>query len=99
MFIPLYPCEWNNSIAWAQVGASISEYENSFEVDKNQAALAYKAGADGVYLYNYFDVNHERFDILGSPETCGSVTADGPAQLRKYNGILGKDTKNFVTIK
>ena len=76
-----------------------SKYDDSFMVDKNQAALAYAAGADGVYLYNYFDVNHERFDVLGSPEGCGVADESNLAQLNPYNGILGKDTKKFVTLK
>jgi len=71
-----------------------------FEVDKNEAAIAYQAGADGIYLYNYFDINHERYDILGSPETCGPVDPNYVSQRMKYGfSWLGKETVQFVTIK
>ena len=72
---------------------------DDFEIDKNEAALAYAAGADGVYTYNYFSINHERFDVLGSAETCGSVDPNYTNQRDKYTGVLGKDTKKLVTLK
>jgi len=41
--------------------------------EAKEAAIAYAAGADGMYLYNYFNVNAPIFDTLGSAETCGPV--------------------------
>ena len=70
---------------------------NDYYVDKNEAALAYAAGADGIYLYNYSDVNHERFDTLGSPETVGSVDPNYVSDLKLYDGRLAGDTMKYVT--
>ena len=72
---------------------------DEYELNKNQAALAYAAGADGIYLYNYFNVNHQMFDTLGSPETCGPVTMDVAPHLNLYGGALAVDSKKFVTLK
>jgi len=71
---------------------------DEFETDKVEAALAYAAGVDGVYTYNYYDINHERFDVLGSAETCGPVGSYTSSR-NIYNGGYGKDTNKFVTIK
>jgi len=71
---------------------------DEYELNKNQAALAYAAGADGIYLYNYFDINHEMFDTLGSPETCGPVTMDVIPHIKTYGGGFAVDTKKYVTI-
>ena len=53
--------------------------------EAKEAAIAYAAGADGIYLYNYFNVNNNIFDILGSPETCGPVDPSYKSQLKKPN--------------
>jgi len=36
----------------------------------NEAAFAYACGADGISMYNQFNINSEVFDILGTKETC-----------------------------
>ena len=65
-----------------------------------QNQTVYAVTADGIYLYNYFDINHERYDILGSPETCGPVDPNYVSQRMKYGfSWLGKETVQFVTIK
>jgi len=71
--------------------------KDDYYVDKNEAALAYAAGADGIYTYNYFDINHARFDTLGSPETVGSVDPNYKSNLKLYKGGLARDTMKFVT--
>jgi len=72
---------------------------DDYEIDRNEAALAYAAGADGIYTYNYFNINHERFDTLGSPETCGPVDPNYVSAREPYTGRLIKDGQKYVTFK
>ena len=71
--------------------------------DRNEAAIAYAAGADGIYMYNCFNINDVRFDILGSPESCGPVDKDYVSRLQPYNydGLynLIKDQDQYITFK
>ena len=73
---------------------------DDFDVDKKEAALPYAAGADGIYTYNYFDINHKRFDVLGSPDTLGPADPayDGTS-LKIYSGGNAYGSDKFVTIK
>jgi len=72
-------------------------------IDRNEAAIAYAAGADGIYMYNCFNINDVRFDILGSPETCGPVDEGYVSELFPYNydGLynLIKDQEKYITFK
>jgi len=76
-----------------------------YEIDKQEACLAYKAGADGIYTYNYYDVHHERFKTLGSPKTCGPMDPNYVTQRARYSeegiyiGGLCKGGEKFMTIK
>lgn len=72
---------------------------DQYTVDKNEAALAYAAGADGVYTYNYFDINHERFDILGSADTCGAADPSYATQMLPYTATFIKNGSKYVTFK
>jgi len=77
-------------------------YQNgdaAYETDKAEAALAYAAGAEGIMTYNYFDINHERFDVLGSAETVGPVPAGYTNRRKTHGGFMGKDVKKLVTLK
>lgn len=66
--------------------------------EAKEAAIAYKAGAKGIYLYNYFNVNHNIFDILGSPETCGPVDPSykSQAKMPTVNFAFVKNAKDFL---
>jgi len=70
--------------------------EDTYYVDRNEAALAYEAGADGVYFYNYFWPGHERFFKLGSPETTGPVDPDYVSKRAVYSGRYIKDGQKYV---
>jgi len=70
-----------------------------YEADRNESALAYEAGADGIYLYNCYTVTDKRFFVLGSKETCGPVDAGYVTQRKPYSGYLGADTMKYVTLK
>ena len=73
-----------------------SDKENRDEA--KEAAIAYAAGAKGIYLYNYFNVNDKIFDTLGSPETCGPVDPSYKSQLAKPNVGFSfvKNAKDFL---
>lgn len=72
------------------------DVSDKFDTDKKEAALAYAAGAKGMYTYNYFDITHERFDILGSADTCGEVDSTYISKRKKYSTLLAKDTLKYV---
>ena len=66
---------------------------------------SYEAGADGVYTYNYYTVTHERFDTLGSLETCGPKDPNYVSQRYVYGGgkglypgKLNKDGTKYATL-
>jgi len=101
--------DWDDAIAEyegldTQVFAAVDSlaYDSSdmdgLEINRNEAALAYAAGADGIYTYNYFNINYELFDILGSPETCGPVDPNYVTKRKKYTGRITKDGTKYVTI-
>jgi len=72
--------------------------DSQYEINRKEAALAYAAGAKGIYTYNYFNINSEMFDTLGSPETCGSVDENYVSKVTPYNRNLVKDTDKYVTL-
>ncbi|MBE7015618.1 MAG: hypothetical protein E7417_02210 [Ruminococcaceae bacterium] len=72
-----------------------------YTIDVNEAALAYEAGAKGIYTYNYFYIDADRFDVLGDPATVkatGLVDSSYTNQRLPYKGAFGKDTEKFVTL-
>ncbi|MBE7015615.1 MAG: hypothetical protein E7417_02195 [Ruminococcaceae bacterium] len=78
---------------------------DDYEIDKQESILAYEAGADGVYTYNYYTVTHERFDTLGSLETCGPKDPNYVSQRYTYGGgkgiypgKLNKDGTKYATL-
>jgi len=76
-----------------QVYAVMDELSFRSEEDRarrdvaKEAAIAWEAGADGIFLYNFFNTNDAMFDTVGTPETCGPVDPNyksvfKPAELR-----------------
>jgi len=67
-------------------------------LNPQEAILAYEAGADGVYMYNAFDINHSNFDILGSIETCGEKDPNYESKIVPYVFNIIKDVEKYVKI-
>jgi len=78
-----------------------SNNQNLYSNDCNEALIAYEAGAKGIYTYNYFDINHQRFDDLYSKEAIPQnyIITNYKTKRKKYSGSYGKDTAAFVTLK
>jgi len=71
---------------------------DKYAIDKQEAALAYAAGADGITLFNYFSPNHERFDILGSVETCPPADPNYTSQRRLASLNTIKNQSSYITV-
>jgi len=70
----------------------------TYEADRNEVALAYEAGADGIYTYNYFDPNDKLFDTFGSPETAGPVDPNYVTKRTIFKSRYSKDGLKYVTL-
>ena len=68
--------------------------ENHDEI--KEAALMYAAGADGIYLYNYFNVKDEIFKKLGTAETTGPVDPTYASQVRKQKSNMFKGVSEYL---
>ncbi|MGN1058963.1 MAG: family 10 glycosylhydrolase, partial [Clostridia bacterium] len=93
---------WEDSVAEyspydVQIHATFDTYlameKNSSPDFNKEAALAYRAGVDGIQLYNNFNPRSSLFDTLGSPETCGAVDPSYKS-LFKRTGNYGMQVKN-----
>jgi len=77
------------------------EEMDDYEIDRYEAALAYKAGAAGVYTYNRYDINHERFDTLYDFASCGVTEAElakYQSRRKPYSGNYCVDSEKYVTL-
>lgn len=72
---------------------------DAYYIDRHEANLAYKAGAKGVYAYNYFNINHERFDNMYDEESCGTIDPSYTTLRKKYSGTLCVDSNKYITLK
>ena len=63
-----------------------------------EAALAYRAGVDGIQLYNNFNPKGALFDTLGSAETCGPVDPSYKSLIKREGnyGMQVKDPQRFM---
>jgi len=68
--------------------------ENHNEI--KEAALMYEAGADGIYLYNYFKVGDEIFKKLGTKETTGPVDPTYVSAVRKQKSNMFKGVQDYL---
>lgn len=98
---------WEDSVAEyspydVQLHATFDTYlamEKDSSPDFNkEAALAYRAGVDGIQLYNNFSPKGALFDTLGSPETCGPVDPSYKSQFKRKGsyGMHVKDSERFM---
>jgi len=71
---------------------------DEYYIDRHEAALAYKAGAKGVYTYNYFGINHERFDTLADLASCGTIDSDYVTQRKPSRGAYCVGSVDYVTL-
>jgi len=74
------------------------EADHAYYVDRHEAYLAYKAGAKGVYTYNYFNISHERFDNMYDINSCGEIDSNYTTERKLYGGIYSVDSKKYVTL-
>ena len=98
---------WEDSVAEyspydVQIHATFDTFlakeKNSSPDWNKEAALAYRAGVDGIQLYNNFSPNGALFDTLGSPETCGPVDPNYKSLFKREGnyGMQVKDPQRFM---
>ena len=63
--VPVYPCLSETRLADAEA----KKVRASLECYRARAAEAWNAGADGIYMFNFFNPNAPHWKELGSPET------------------------------
>ncbi|MBQ8588655.1 MAG: hypothetical protein IJ454_04600 [Clostridia bacterium] len=65
---------------------------------KQEALLAYRAGVDGIHMYNNFNPNNEIYSTLGSPETCGELDPNYKSLFKRTAnyGLNVADSERFV---
>ena len=98
---------WEDSVAEyspydVQLHATFDTYlamEKDSAPDFNkEAALAWRAGVDGIQLYNNFNPNSSLFDTLGDPQTCGPVDESYKSLFKRTGnyGMQVKDPQRFM---
>jgi len=65
--------------------------------EAQEAALAWASGADGIYTYNYFNMEYRIFHVAGSPETCGPLDPNYKSVLYPSTTKFVKDSKKYIT--
>jgi len=62
--VPVYPC-----VTGSGMEGDTAKLRNSVECYRAQAMGVWRSGADGVYIYNYFEPDSPLWRELGDPET------------------------------
>ncbi|HUT93648.1 MAG TPA: hypothetical protein VMY37_29560 [Thermoguttaceae bacterium] len=66
--VPVYPC-----LSESRIGTDTRFRRNSIESYRARAMRAWAAGADGIYLFNYFDPRGAVWRELGDPEALSTM--------------------------
>ena len=93
---PVYPCLSNSRLA--DTPEEYHDQEGDFERWRGEAADAWEAGADGIYVYNRFDPRSPLFRELGDPQLLKTLKKRDVVNIGKSMERWLKDGEKFVTL-
>ncbi|MCY3759666.1 MAG: hypothetical protein OXH50_00315 [Gemmatimonadetes bacterium] len=107
--VPVHAClnnSWTNGLGAIQSngeGRHEAKDRNSIESYRGRAAVAWNAGVDGVYLFNFFDPHLSLWREVGDRETLGGLDKDFYANVLGFWGVSRprlslKDGERFLRL-
>ncbi|MCH2127837.1 MAG: family 10 glycosylhydrolase [Pirellulaceae bacterium] len=95
--VPVYPCLSASRLGFASAKADPfnNRKVSGPQVWRGEAARAWKAGADGVYVFNCFNPNERIFHELGDPKVLDKLEKDYEVNVGHLDRWL-KDGERFV---